>query len=127
MAQTKRNSFTNFLYYSDTDEKELADAIEERHFLFMVPIFGFAKVIPQLGNGSEGITSQEIEAEISKYSEFNQNFDYAEAAESLLDYAVVLNGTEANLKNMDKWYQRDKGETVGAFTLYRLTLKPKEN
>jgi hypothetical protein len=49
---------------------------------------------------------------------------YNKAAEPVLDHAVVLKGAEDNLKNRDKWNQRDEGVKVGAYTLYPLTLKP---
>jgi hypothetical protein len=40
-----------------------------------------------------------------------------------LSYLVLSNDAGVDLTNLDQWYERDNGERIGAFTLYRLKLK----
>ena len=40
-----------------------------------------------------------------------------------ITYAVIPAGTNFDFENVDRWYERDNGERVGAYTLYRLKLR----
>jgi hypothetical protein len=40
-----------------------------------------------------------------------------------LSYAVVNNDADTDLTNLDKWYERDAGEVIGKYTLYKLRVK----
>jgi hypothetical protein len=33
---------------------------------------------------------------------------------------------ERNLSNLDRWYERDRGERIGNYTLYRVSLRDRD-
>ena len=72
------------------------------------------------------MTALEIAEEVNNFDEFVKNYSYEDASEAALDYAVVYTAAMDPLKNLDRWYKRDGGETVGEYTLYRLELRDAE-
>ena len=67
------------------------------------------------------ITEEEIVAAINEYAAFVKSFDSRLAADPMLSYAVVP--ADANLSNLDRWYERSEGEKSGEFVIYRLALR----
>lgn len=121
----EKELFYRFGYYSDIDKEELRKAIEENHFLMVVPIFGFAKVVPRLGKGDERITPQEEDLEVNKYANFIMKFDNSNASSPKLDYAVFPKVPEPTFQNLDLWYDRDEGKNFGDYIVFKLTSKQK--
>jgi hypothetical protein len=40
-----------------------------------------------------------------------------------LSYLVIGPDQDESLTNLDRWYERDRGEVFGKFVLYRLKLR----
>ena len=68
-------------------------------------------------------TFGEIATEVGMYGEYRTSFNAARAANPMLSYAVVRNDSATDLRNLDKWYERDAGEVIGKHTIYRLRLR----
>ena len=47
----------------------------------------------------------------------------AEAFRHPLTYAVISSDRNFDFANLERWYERDAGERVGDYTLYRLKLR----
>jgi hypothetical protein len=45
------------------------------------------------------------------------------AAQHVISYLIVRVNGGPDLANFDRWYQRDEGEQVGDYKLYRVRLK----
>jgi hypothetical protein len=86
-----------------------------------VEIFGAARANPILTRNPRPITPQDIEQAVAEYGRFSSTFGRADAVTPLLSYAIVSPADD--LSNLDKWYERDAGERVGAYNLYRLKLR----
>jgi hypothetical protein len=119
-----RERLYQYLYYSDTSVTDLAEAISGNRFATMAALFGFERAIPQLTVHPQPITLQEARAELRRYSQYMESFSKERAAQLTLSYMVVPTEAPPNLKNLDRWYERDAGETAGLFTIYRLKLRP---
>ena len=53
-----------------------------------------------------------------------KSLDRRAAGDPLLAYVVTSPGEHIDLSNLDKWYQRDSGQQLGKYVLYRVTLRP---
>jgi hypothetical protein len=70
------------------------------------------------------ITSEEIALQVADYENYYASFTRDRAVKHILSYVVVPSTAGPNLSNLDRWYQRDQGEQVGDYILYRVQLRP---
>jgi hypothetical protein len=86
-------------------------------------IFGHERIIPGMSLHFEPIRMEEIEAAIRDYETYVDLFSREEARKRPLTYAIVLAEDNFDFTNLDRWYERDAGERVGDYVLYRLKLR----
>jgi len=86
-------------------------------------IFGPERDVPFLSQDFQPIRQDEIEHEVKAYESFVGSFSRDEALKLSLGYAVMPADGEFDFTHIDQWYERDAGERVGAYTLYRLKLR----
>jgi len=69
----------------------------------------------------EPIGLEEIEEAVRAYQAYVESF----AREKVLLYPLsyVITKGEADLSHVDCWYERDPGERLGDYSLYRLKLR----
>jgi hypothetical protein len=60
---------------------------------------------------------------LTSYGRYVETFDKERAANPRLSYVITSTIGGMDLKNLERWYQRDTGERVGKFTLFRLQLR----
>jgi hypothetical protein len=89
----------------------------------LAAIFGHERIIPGMTQHFEPIRPEEIEGAIRDYQIYVDSFSRAEALKRPLAYAVVLAEDNFDFTNLDRWYERDSGERVGDYVLYRLRLR----
>lgn len=113
-----------YLYYSGVDEKALTQSLLEGQFHTLTALFGVERVITTLTTYPRPITVEDMRVEVRRYSEFLNSFSQERAAHPLLSYVVAPAEAEPNYANLDRWYERDSGERVGIFVIYRVSLQP---
>jgi len=86
-------------------------------------IFGHERIIPGMDLHFEPIKEEEIEEAIRDYQIYVDSFSREEAVKRPLTYAVLLAEDKFDFTNLDRWYERDIGERVGDYVLYRLRLR----
>ena len=123
-AAETRERFYQYLYYSGTSEKELAQAILEGRFAIIASLFGIERIFPGLATKQQPITLEEVKAEVRKYSDYINSFTRERAGHPTLSYVAVPTDAAPDLTNLDHWYERGPGEQAGLFTIYRVKLKP---
>jgi hypothetical protein len=111
------------LYYSGADEKALAQALLKGGFSTTSALFGVDRVVTTLTPYPKPITIEDIKQEVRRYSEFRSTFSRERAADPLLSYIVAPTGAEPDYVNLDRWYERDSGEQVGIYVIYRVKLR----
>lgn len=89
-------------------------------------IFGHERIIPGMNLHFDPVKPEEIEAAIREYQTYVDSFSRLEALKRPLSYAVVLADDKFDFTNLDRWYERDTGERVGDYVLYRLKLRAGE-
>lgn len=124
-AAESKERFYRHLYYAGLTPKMVGSRLRENKFWVVVPIFGSERVIEGLVPVFKPVTLDEIASERRGYADFYNNFTREHALNPTLEFVVVPNGPSLpNFANLDRWYERDSGEQIGAFTLYRVALRP---
>ncbi|MGH9875980.1 MAG: hypothetical protein ACRD9S_26305, partial [Pyrinomonadaceae bacterium] len=125
----RREFFYMHLYYSKADIESLRQALlgdpkdPSMKYYARSAVFGHDRIVPALSSDFKPIESHEIDQEIRKYEAFAQSFSREEASRRPLTYAVVPVDGNFDFTNLDRWYERDVGERVGTYALYRLKLR----
>jgi hypothetical protein len=123
LAENKRR-FYQQLYYTGITEDEVREGLENREFYYTVALFGWDRANFNLTAEPKPLTGSEIDEEIGRLSEYMSSFDRTRAGEPELSYVVTREDEEPFLSNLDKWYERDAGEGIGTFRLYKLRRRP---
>ncbi len=118
-----RRLFYLYMFYSGYNEKDLAEALKNNVFEVNSALFGPDRALPALGHGNHPISEQERQSEIGNYAEFAKHFDKESAVNPLLSYLIVSEEPSPNLSNLDQWYERDEGKTLGRFRVYSVKLR----
>jgi hypothetical protein len=71
----------------------------------------------------EPIAPGEVRAALDYYNQYAATFNRERAARPTLSYLLVRADAPVNLTNLDRWYERDTGELIGRYVLYRVRLK----
>jgi len=122
-AESKER-FYQYLYYTGITPERLREILRtERQYGFVVGLFGFERAIKGLSLNPKPITSEELESELAEYRAYCAAFTHERAAQTELSYLIMPADDVRSLSNLDRWYERDKGERVGNYTLYRISLR----
>ena len=128
--EERKQFFYMHLYYSRVEtevlRKVLHGTLDSSHDELSTArslVFGHERTIPALTSQFRPVQPDEIEREIRDYQSYANSFSRAEALKRPLSYAVVSTDGNFDSANLDRWYERDAGERVGVYTLYRLKLR----
>ena len=108
------------LYYSGVDAATFESLLRETTVTPSV-VFGWERVNSRLTSEPNPISVEEVQQEVRRYADYVATFDHARAASVPL--AFVVASRKDNLSNLDRWYARDEGESVGNLMLYRVRLR----
>lgn len=118
-----RERLFQLFYYVGADENWVRQTIYE-NVVIQIALFGWGRLTDRLTVNARPITQEEVEAEISRYRQYVQDFNRERASRPLLSYVVTHAEGEVDLTNLDRWYERDAGELWGKYKLYRVKLRP---
>ena len=124
--EESKERYYQYLYYMNLDEKTLEKRLRGGDFVSMISLFGWGRHSSRLSTDWKPLTYSEIAAEARSYGSYRENFSLREAAKPLLSYVVVPKSWDVDLENLDKWYERDAGESLGNYVIYRVRLKGSE-
>jgi hypothetical protein len=108
------------LYYTGVDNATFASLLRETTITPSV-VFGWERVNSRLASEPNPISEQEIQQQVRQYADYVATFDHTRAGSVPLAFAIV--SRKDNLSNLDRWYARDEGESVGNLMLYRVRLR----
>ncbi|MGI8918732.1 MAG: hypothetical protein ACR2H6_09025 [Pyrinomonadaceae bacterium] len=115
-AEENRERLYQQLYYSGTDEQQFAALAGSSSFL-QLALFGWERMNQK--THTLGITSEDVRQETLHFAEYVRDFDARKAATPTLEFVVVPAASGPSLTNLDRWYERDVGERVGDYVIYR--------
>jgi hypothetical protein len=122
-AAENRDRFFRQLYYLGYDERKFWAELDRQDWNFLVGLFPYQRLSPVVSGSNTPVTPEELRAQVASYLEYSRTFNRDRAASPSLSYLVVSAANQPDYANLDRWYQRDAGERVGDFILYRLRLK----
>jgi hypothetical protein len=108
-----------FLYFQNRDEKWLRQQLKFCPSQPCRALIGW-RINPTLSYNSSKIEETEINSLVTRYAEFLQNVNSLNVFNPTLSFVVVPDDFPSDLMNLDRWYERDSGEKLGKFTLYRV-------
>lgn len=108
-----------FIYLQNKDENWLRQQLKFCPSQSCRALIGW-RVNPTLSYNSSKIDEAEINSLVAKYAEFLQNINASNILNPTISYVVVPYNLQINLANLDRWYERDSGEKLGNFTLYKV-------
>ncbi|MEW6738108.1 MAG: hypothetical protein AB1489_42935, partial [Acidobacteriota bacterium] len=119
-----RERLYKHLYYTGIN-------INELHYLMLndsritTALLGMERAFPILSVDTPAlITTEEIVVELQQYLDYTRSFNYQCAAQTPITYLINVVDYQPNFANLDRWYERDQGEQIGIFVIYRLKLRP---
>jgi len=110
-----------YFYYLGVSEKKLETLLEGR--LYRAALFGLHRVNKTLTQNFVPVTQAEILAQINQYSHYKQTFSQRQAELWPLSHVVVAADAHYDFTNLDRWYERDRGERIGQAIIYRVRLR----
>jgi hypothetical protein len=118
-----RERFYKYLYYTAVNGTKLATELRQPRSSFAAAAFGHERVIPDLAVQAKPVTDDEIDAQVAEYQKYYLSFTREQAAQHILSYVIVPLDGGPDLSNLDRWYQRDAGEKIDGYILYRVQLR----
>lgn len=122
-----RERIYQHLYYAgfnyEPGDEYIFDRLDPQKKYFINALVGWGRSDPAWNAGWHPITPAEIEMEMRSYRQFVASFNRERAAEIPLSFFVVPVWQPLDLTNLDRWYERDRGEQVGGYIVYRLKLR----
>jgi hypothetical protein len=122
--QENKERYYQQLYYQCVDERQLAYAMKEGgDFVSMIALFGWGRHTDRLNSEYRPLSFREIDEEARIYGDYSRRFDPSREGAISLDYLITRSEPIPDLPNVDKWYDRDSGETYGKYVLYKLSRR----
>ena len=119
-----KERYYQYLYYMNLNENWLNKSLKDGDFVSMIALFGWGRHTTRLNAAAKPLTGAEIDEESARFGDYLKNFSFQQASHPTLSYITVPVDWSVDFTNLDKWYDRDAGETVGKYILYKVKLKP---
>jgi hypothetical protein len=115
--------FFDYIYYCGVSPETLRQTLTSGSSAVLSALFGPNRAAPHLALNSKPVTHDEIEEAVRRYADHVSGFERAKAEKYLLSFLVADKEVPFDSSNIDRWYERDHGEPVGDFIIYRLRLR----
>ncbi|HYG81484.1 MAG TPA: hypothetical protein VD861_13900, partial [Pyrinomonadaceae bacterium] len=125
--EENRERLYQYLYYVNEDfagVEENFEALDYRKKFLIRSLMEWGHNDPAWTVNWKPLTARDVRAALDGYRAYASAFTRERASRPTLSRLVVPTDAPPDLSNLDRWYERDTGEHVGPFTIYRLKLKP---
>lgn len=112
-----------FIYYQNFDERWLEDELQKGKPDLVGGFFGWGRKTDIFTGEAKPITNEEIKEIVNRYEKFRQNFSDEQAKTPTVSFVIFHQAAQPNFSTFDRWYERDVGEVVGKYILYRVKLR----
>jgi hypothetical protein len=105
-------------YYANANRDSLRQALKRTpndptmNYYARAVLFGHERIVPALSGEFRPITDGEA-----------NSFSREQPTKRPLTYVVTEADSNFDFANIDRWYERDSGERVGTYVLYRVRLR----
>ena len=122
-ASEHRERMYQLFYYTGVRPENLAAHLRANPFI-IYKLFGAEHALPRLTTGYAPLPDEELNREARAYADYVSAFTREQAARPALSYVITSKEISADLSTLDRWYERDVGERVANYTIYRVRLRP---
>jgi hypothetical protein len=127
LAEDKER-LAQFLYYkgvsfTNIDENNFESLNNERAY-YLPSLIRRGRFNPRLSVDWKPIAPEEVRGALDYYANYVAGFNRERAAHPELSYLLVQVDDPQNFANFDRWYERDQGERIGDYLLFRVHLRP---
>lgn len=115
-----------YLYFCGANGQSLRNLLHEQskdgfmNYYARSAIFGHERVLPKLSLNFHPIQVDEIENSVHSYETYINSFSREEALKHPISYVLVRADDGFDFSRIDLWYERDEGERLGDYVLFRL-------
>ena len=113
-----------FIYFQNYSPERLRKELKNNNQLLLFGYFGWGRMAAHLTVDHQPVTDAELEEKVERYEEFCRRFDYLDARKPEISFILINTEFSNDLTNIDRWYDRDAGEKIGKYILYRVKLRP---
>jgi hypothetical protein len=126
--QENKERIYRLLYFTGFDEASVnereLEKLDYQKVYLLRSLVGWGHADAAWTVNWQPIKPEEIREELRNYADYRASFDRARAAQLPLSHVVTSTDEAVDFQNLDRWYERDAGERIGKFILYRVRLKP---
>jgi hypothetical protein len=122
-----KERLAQFLYYKGVSfndiDRDHFDSLDGERGYYLSSLIRRGRFNPRLSVDWKPIAPAEVQGALDYYANFVASFDRPRAAQPQISFLLVASDDQVNLSNFDRWYERDQGERVGKYLLFRVRLK----
>jgi hypothetical protein len=126
--EENRERIYQYLYYMGEDlgeiDSEAFEALDYRKKYLIHSLIEWGHNDPAWTVNWKQISPEDVREALRGYAEYASSFSRAQASTPTLSFVVAATNSPPDFQHLDRWYERDSGERVGMFTLYRVRLRP---
>jgi hypothetical protein len=115
------------LYFTGFDEttanEQAFEKLDYQKKFLLLSLVGWGHASAAWSVNWRPVAPAEIQAELRNYAAYQSGFDAEHAARLPLSYVVTTTEEGLDFSRLDRWYERDAGEPLGKFILYRVRLR----
>jgi uncharacterized membrane protein YozB (DUF420 family) len=126
--EENRERLYQYLYYVNEDfmaaEEGNLEGLDYRKKFLIRSLIEWGHNDPAWTVNWKPLTTEDVRAALAGYRAYASAFTREHASHPMLSHLVVVTDAPPDLSNLERWYERDAGERVGLFTIYRVKLRP---
>ena len=126
-TEENRERLYQYLYYTNEEMTDLDadrfDLLPYRKRFLIHSLIEWGHNDPAWTVNWKEITPEDVRAALGEYKAYAESFSREQAARPTLSYVVTITDAPPDFRNLDRWYERDTGERLGPFTLYRVKIR----
>jgi hypothetical protein len=122
-ASGQRERTYQFLYYTGVAPENFHAYLRANPLVSYV-LFGAERVLPRLTIDHAPLSDEEFNRAGRAYADYAAAFTREQAARPALSFVIASPGGAEDFSQLDRWYERDAGERMANYTIYRVRLRP---
>lgn len=127
-ASEHKERLYQHLYYTGfdfaPDDAQMFERLDPQKRYIINALVGWGRSDPAWNAAWKPLTSAEIEMEMRNYRELTATFNRERALQPEISYFIAPAWQRIDFTNLDRWYERDDGEAVGEYLIYRVRVRP---